>query len=198
MAFNWTNSSWTHSRLMTTQGAAERITRMLTRAYLSVKAVQRDEEARGSYIEHFNDAGLTQLAHVQRIIRSMHDRIVTEQVIQMHYVPDELAFSALSIGPLPDGVALSNVEAFVIARGVEPAEPLDIFIAPAFFTGNVYIPNAINQRTGTGTILHELSHGVGGTVDHAYTWQPQYSELTEMQRANNADTYRAYCQSFDA
>jgi hypothetical protein len=75
--------------------------------------------------------------------------------------------------------------------------PLTVYVGPAFFTGNVYIPNALNRRTGTGTILHEMSHGVGKTDDHAYTWAGAYAALSAIRRTRNADSYRAYCQSFD-
>jgi hypothetical protein len=171
---------------------------MLTRAYLSVLAVGLDQQAKAAYVQHFRDRTLIHLHHVTNIVRLMHDRVTTpNQVIVMSYVPDLAAFNALGSGPLPAGVALGNVEAFVVQRGLVWASPLTICIGPAFFTGNVYIPNAANQRTGTGTILHELSHGVGNTDDHAYTWSPAYAALSTVRRTRNADSYRAYCQSFD-
>ena len=199
MAFDWTDPSWTNARRNTVEGATDRILRMFTRSYLSVQAVTRDDEARAAYILYFNDPGLTQLGHVQNIVRDMHDRVAKpSQVVQMIYVPTLAAFTALGVGALPMGVSFDNVEAFVTQSAAPAATPLRLFIGPSFFTGNVYIPNALNQRTGTGTILHELSHGVGGTADQAYPWQPAYAGLTAAQRANNADSFRAYCQSFDA
>lgn len=196
MAIQWDNT-WTQSRKLTTEGALERITRMLTRAYLSVQAVQRDNDAKAIYTTHFSDAPLANLQHVQGVIAAMHDRVTTQQVIVMSFVPDLQTFNALGVGPLPNGVDIRQVEAFVVQSAVAANTPLTVYIAPSFFTGNVYLPNAVNQRTGTGTILHELSHGVSGTLDHAYTWQPAYAGLTAADRANNADSYRAYCQSFD-
>lgn len=197
MAIQW-DTSWNQSRRATTEGALERITRMLTRAYISIQAVPRDSEARNRYVQHFSDPTLTYLAHVKTIVAAMHDRIATTQVVEMSYVPNLPAFTALGVGPLPPGVVIDQVEAFVTQNAVPALTPLTVYIAPAFFTGNVYLPNAQNQRTGTGTILHELSHGVGGTADHAYTWDPAYAGLTAAQRSANADSYRAYCQSFDA
>jgi hypothetical protein len=196
VAIQW-DASWTQSRRYTVEGALGRITRMLTKSYLSVRAVQRAQQARGIYVQHFADAPLTHLYHVTNVIKSMHDRVTTSQVLRMSYVPDLPTFNALGVGPLPAGVLLANVEAFVIQRDVAAATPLTVYIGPSFFTGNVYLPNAVNQRTGTGTILHELSHGVAGTDDHAYTWQASYANLSAVRRTRNADSYRAFCQSFD-
>ena len=196
MAVEW-DATWTQSRRRTVEGAVERITRMLTRATLSVRAVQRDQQAKAAYVQHFGDATLIHHHHVSNVVRLMQERVTTNQVMRMSYVPDMAAFNALGVGPLPAGTAIDNVEAFVVQRGVPAATPLMVYVAPSFFTGNVYIPNAVNQRTGTGTILHELSHGAASTDDHAYTWQGHYAGLSALRRARNADSYRAYCQSFD-
>jgi hypothetical protein len=197
MAIQW-DATWTHSRRQTVEGALERITRMLTRTHLSVQAVNRDQQARANYIQHFSDGTLIHVHHVSNVIRLMLDRVTTpNQVITMSYIPTLAAFMALNLGPLPAGAQIADVEAFVLQRGAPAATPLRVYVCPGFFTGNVYIPNAVNQRTGTGTILHELSHGVGSTEDHAYTWAPQYAALSAIRRTRNADSYRAYCQSFD-
>lgn len=83
---------------------------------------------------------------------------------------------------------IADVEAFVVQTGVAPETALKVYIVPSFFTGDVYIPNAVNQRTGTGTVLHELSHGVAATEDHAYTWQANYAGLSAIRRTRNADS----------
>ena len=197
MAIVW-DANWNMARRHTVAGALERILRMLTRASLSVRAAGRDDMARASYVQHFADGNLIHQYHVTGVITSMLNRVAEGgQVMTMSYIPDLPTFNALGVGPLPPGATIGNVEAFVVQRGVGAATPLTVYIAPAFFTGNVYIPNAVNQRTGTGTILHELSHGVGNTDDHAYTWQPNYAGLSAVRRTRNADSYRAYCQSFD-
>ncbi|MEL7006304.1 MAG: M35 family metallo-endopeptidase [Bacteroidota bacterium] len=198
MAIQWDNS-WNEQRKNTVKGGLERIEAMLIKAYVSVKAVRRDDEYhRSSYLNHFDDNDLTHLDTVTNIIKLMYDRVTNiNQIITMSYVPDDAVFNALNVGSLPVGVTIHNVEAFVVHKGVAESVPLQIFIGPSFFTGNVYIPNSANQRTGTGTILHELSHGVGNTNDHAYTWDNTYTNLNANQRADNADSYRAYCQSFD-
>jgi hypothetical protein len=115
----------------------------------------------------------------------------------MSYVPTVAAYNALGAGPLPAGVNLDHVEAFTNQNNILPAVNLTCYIGPAFFKGDVYIPHAPDQRSGTGTILHELSHGVSGAIDHMYTWDANYHTLTALQRAENADTYREYCQLFD-
>ncbi|RMF94280.1 MAG: hypothetical protein D6736_00315 [Nitrospinota bacterium] len=195
MAIQW-DATWTHGRRGTVEGALERITRMLLRSYLSIRVVRSDQQAKATYVQHFRDPLLNHLPRASNIIRLMHDRVTTQQVMIMSYVPNLAAFNALGL-VLPPGMSFETIEAFVIQRGVAAAMPLTVYIGPAFFTHNVYIPKAVNQRTGTGTILHELSHGVGNTADHAYTWEPRYASLTANQRTNNADSYRAYCQSFD-
>jgi len=197
VAIRW-DGSWTQSRRRTVEGALERITRMLTRSLLSVMAARRDPQARHTYVQHFGDGTLLHHHHVTNVIRLMLDRMATaHQIVMMSYVPNTATFNALGVGPLPAGVTIANVEAFVVDTGVVATTPLTVYIAPGFFTGNVYLPNAVNRRTGTGTILHELSHGVAATEDHAYTWQPQYAGLSAVRRTRNADSFRAYCQSFD-
>lgn len=199
MAIQW-DATWIESRKHTVEGALERITRMLTKSYLSVKAVKRDEQAKNIYVQHFADNALTYLDDVTNTIKLMLDRVTeSKSVLTMSYVPDIAAYNALGIGPLPGGVNIADVEAFVVQLGVAPQTPLSVYVCPSFFTGDVYIPRNVNQRSGTGTILHELSHGVGNNIgDHAYTWDTaNYNALNAHDRAKNADTYRAYCQSFD-
>ena len=197
MAIAW-DGSWIQSRRHTVEGALERIERMLTASYVSVRAVSRDTKAKATYVTHFGDAALANLASVTNVIRIMQERVTAgNQTLTMSYVANAAGFTALGIGALPAGVSIEKVEAFVIQKGVAPTTALTCYIAPAFFTGDVYILNATNQRTGTGTILHELSHGVGNTGDHGYTWEAKYATLSADLRAKNADCYRAYCQSFD-
>jgi hypothetical protein len=197
MTVNW-DGTWTQSRRHTVEGALERIERMLTNAYISVQAVSRVADQMDIYVQHFDDANMANLGRVTDVIRLMHTRITSDdQNVTMSYVPDHQSFLAVGVGPLPQGVAIDDVEAFVTQRNVGANDPLTVYVCPSFFTGDVYIPNGVNQRTGTGTILHELSHGVAGTDDHAYTWSNGYAMLSANQRANNADSYRAYCQSFD-
>ena len=206
MSITW-DASWgtgrgaSHKR--TVEGALERIMRMLNSAFLAVKAIKPaaqmpQQGQRTTYVQHFSDPTLVELGEVTRVITAMYSRICkSSQTIVMSDVPDMTTFNGLSVGPLPACVNFQNVEAFVIHRGVAPGTALSVYICPAFFKGNVYIPKSVNQRTGTGTVLHELSHGVGNTADHAYTWEGTYATLSANQRARNADSYRAYCQSFD-
>jgi hypothetical protein len=197
MAIQWDNT-WTQARRHTVNDAMARIERMLTRAYFSIRAANRDAAQRATYVAHFNNASMTNLAAVTNVIRLMHSRVTSAgEIINMSLIPDLAAFHAAGAGNLPAGARMQDVEAFVLERGVLPNHPLTVYIGPSFFTGDVYLPNAQNQRTGTGTILHELSHGVGNTLDHAYTYQPEYRRISANQRAENADSYRAYCQSFD-
>jgi len=186
MAITYNNNpiNWTTGRKNTVKGAIERIQRMLTRSNLSAQAVRRDTKARVNYTTHFTN--LTKLADVQKIIKDMHERVSKAgQNMIFHYVPTTAAFNALGIGPLPAGVTIDRVEMFVTQRGIDSNTDLHAYFAPAFFTRNVYVSDDVNKRTGTGTFLHELSHGVGNTQDHAYTWQPGYATLTSAQRADN-------------
>ena len=187
---------WSNARQQTVAGAMGRITRMLTGASLSASAVTRDAQADALYQQHFVDPGHVQLGAVQQVIQRMLARVTTG-TLNFHYVPTLAAFQGLGVGALPAGVVIGNVEAFVIQRGIGAGVALSCYFAPAFFTGNVHVAANPNVRTGTGTFLHEMSHGDGNTQDHAYTWQAGYGALTAAQRADNADSYRAYCQTFD-
>lgn len=193
------DASWTLlGRRRTVESAMERLAAMLHRALLSIRTIRNDLNARRLYANAFNDASLTNVGRVTQVIERMHKRVtMPNETLTMSYVPDLATFQKLGIGPLPAGVNLMYIEAFVVKLNVAPHTPLSCYICPAFFKGDVYIPKDLNERSGTGTVLHELSHGVGGTVDHAYTWQPEYSRLSDDQRANNADSYRHYCQQFD-
>ena len=196
MPINYQNvpAAW-QLRQHTVEGAIERIVRMLTAAHLSVKAVKLDAAQRAIYEQRFSDVPLLQLATVQRIIGLMLSRMTTG-TLDFHYVPTVAALTGLGVA-LPAGVTIDDVEAFVVQHGVAASVALRVYFCPGFFTGNVYASGDVNARTGTGTFLHELSHGVGNTSDHAYTWQLNFATLTAAQHAMNADTYRAYCQGFD-
>lgn len=189
--------AWIVSRRETVNGAVDRIVRMLTAANVSTRVV-RQHEARSwaIYQQHFTDPTLAELDTVQRILQQMLNRMATGG-LAFHYVPTMASFNTLGVGGLPPGVTIDRVEAFVTQRGVAAGILLDVYISPAFFTGNAYVAANPNVRTGTGTLLHELSHGVGNTADHAYTHEAAYAHLTAAQRAINADSYRAYCQGFD-
>lgn len=189
-------TKWPQGRRMTVDGAVGRLKRMLTAASVSVLATKHNDTASAKYDDHFSDPTFTQLARVQKVIALMLARLTSGSML-FHYVPDQGSFDHLNIGRLPHGYHINDIEAFVIQRNVIPGRRLSVYFAPSFFTGNVYVARNPNTRTGTGTFLHELSHGVAGTADNAYTWQGTYAGLTAAQRANNADSYRAYCQSFD-
>lgn len=199
MAVQW-DATWnsSQSRKYTVNNAMDRIEKMLTKAYLSVIAASREEGARAIYIDIFQDRSLTYLRDVTGVVQKMYNRVTkTTEIITMSYVPSEVEFNNLGVGNLPSGASFRDVEAFVTQLNTAPSTPVIVYIGPAFFTGDVYLPKSIDQRSGTGTILHELSHAVCGTADHAYYWERTYQNVGPCERAKNADTYRAYCQSFD-
>jgi hypothetical protein len=198
MAITW-DTSWTNSRRKTVEAAMERIERMLVASATAVRAVSTTGAAdtRAAYVAHFGDPSLAELTHVRGVVAAMESRVADPgQTLVMSFVPDAKALNALGLH-LPTGINFDDVEAFVVQRGVPKSAPLSVYVGPAFFEGDVYVSDDPNERTGTGTILHELSHGVGGTHDFAYTHEAAYAGLTAHQRARNADSYRAYCQSFD-
>jgi len=182
-------------RRQTVQGAIDRIIPMLNAARTSVMAVRNDVAQRNVYQYHFGDIDLRELQRVRNIIALMDAR-VTNGTLIFHYVPTLAAFNHHGLA-LPPGIVFNLVEAFVVQTGAPALTPLHVYFGPSFFTGNVHVARDVNVRTGTGTFLHELSHGVGATADHAYTWEGKYANLTPGQRATNADSYRAYCQGFD-
>lgn len=194
MTITW-DATWTTGHKNTVQAAMDRIQLMLTKAMMSIHAVQRDNAARALYVKHFNNAALDKLPAATAVVRAMHDR-VAKNAITMTFVPDLASFNALGFS-LPAGVAYSNVGAFVVQSGIPSGTPLTIYVGPSFFSGLVYLPKAPGDASGTGVLLHELSHGVGGTRDHAYTHSPNYKSLSAVQRVANADSYRAYAQEFD-
>lgn len=195
MAFLY-DASWNAHRAkrITTEQAMARITRMITAALLSCRAARRDPEARRRYETHFNDPALAQLPTVTRILTTLERRVAGRgQDINLSLL--------LALPPglvLPPGANWGNVEACAVpANLAAPATPT-VYICPAFFTGNVYVPrNDPTQRSGTGTVIHELTHACCNTADHGYTWQAGYGAMAAAQRATNADTYREYCQEFD-
>jgi hypothetical protein len=183
-----------NAKKITTQGAMERITRMVTASLLSCRAVQRDDAARARYVTHFNDAGLLQLPTVTRILQTLERRVAR---------PGEDVVLSLLMAPppglaLPPGATWNDCEACAVPGNPPPNQPVTVYVCPAFFRGDVYVPrNDPRQRSGTGTVLHELTHACANTADHGYSWQPHYGVMAAAQRATNADTYREYCQEFD-
>ncbi|SEQ28508.1 hypothetical protein SAMN04488038_105134 [Solimonas aquatica] len=188
MAVEW-DATWSQEQRPPVAVALEHIGKQLAQAVRALGGLAGDACARAAYEAHFGPLSWHRLRHVRRVVQLMHERITQpESGLLMSYVPDMLAYEALRLGALPTGVKLNQVEAFVAQLGVAPKVPLRMFIAPAFFTAS---------RGATGTLLHELSHGVGNTMDYAYVWQRRYASLSPVQRTRNADSYRAYCGQFD-
>jgi hypothetical protein len=99
------------------EGAIERIVRMLTAAHISARVARNDADQRTIYQQRFSDIPLAQLATVQRIIDLMLSRMTTG-ALDFHYVPTLAAFNSLGVGPLPAGVKIDNIEAFVIQHAM--------------------------------------------------------------------------------
>ena len=43
-------------------------------------------------------------------------------------------------------------------------------------------------------VLHELTHHVAGTEDHAYAWQSDFNSLTQTQQLDNADSIAVFAR----
>tara|TARA_B100000780_G_scaffold210711_1_gene150643 strand:- start:410 stop:715 length:306 start_codon:yes stop_codon:yes gene_type:complete len=63
----------------------------------------------------------------------------------------------------------------------------NLFDKNVFVVDEYYSPQTdINQAL---TLIHECSHLVLSTVDHAYRWQPEFHLLNDDQHMSNADSY---------
>ncbi|KAL1109994.1 hypothetical protein AAG570_014026 [Ranatra chinensis] len=55
--------------------------------------------------------------------------------------------------------------------------------------------NTANPNVRASTIVHEASHLIAKTDDHAYDWQPEFATLTTTQRMYNADSYGLFAKA---
>ncbi len=204
MAVQWDASWQGRARRATVQDAFDRITRMLTRATLSLGAARRgDAAARAIYVEHF-ERGLADAAalndavyaRVRRVITSMFNRVTVDgEDITLTYVPDQATFTGIT----NSHEDVTTIVAFAARGRPQPQDAIRIYICPGFFDEEIvtFIASRADQRSGTSSLVHELSHAVDDTQDHAYIDDAGYAGLSSLQRSDNADSYAFYCQAFD-
>lgn len=67
------------------------------------------------------------------------------------------------------------------------------FVAPQFFSKDVFLVNSeydvLSITSKALTVIHECTHLVLQTVDHAYLWQPNFKVLSSKKQLENADSY---------
>ena len=67
------------------------------------------------------------------------------------------------------------------------------FVTPKVYPNDVFVVNSeydfLHNTSKALVVLHECTHLVLKTVDHAYLWQPHFSRLTSTKHLENADSY---------
>jgi len=67
------------------------------------------------------------------------------------------------------------------------------FVTPKIFSDDVFVVNPqydiLSNTSKALVIIHECTHLVLGTVDHAYLWQSNFNTLTSVKHLENADSY---------
>ena len=67
------------------------------------------------------------------------------------------------------------------------------FVTPKIFSNDVFVVNSeydvLSNTNKALVIIHECTHLVLNTVDHAYLWQSRFNTLTSIKHLENADSY---------
>ena len=67
------------------------------------------------------------------------------------------------------------------------------FVTPKIFPDDVFVVNSgydiLSNTSKALVIIHECTHLVLSTVDHAYLWQSKFNTLTSVKHLENADSY---------
>jgi hypothetical protein len=67
------------------------------------------------------------------------------------------------------------------------------FVTPKIFPDDVFVVNSeydiLSNTSKALVIIHECTHLVLNTVDHAYLWQSRFNTLTSVKHLENADSY---------
>jgi len=67
------------------------------------------------------------------------------------------------------------------------------FVTPQIFSDDVFVVNSgydiLSNTSKALVIIHECTHLVLNTVDHAYLWQSKFNTLTSNKHLENADSY---------
>lgn len=67
------------------------------------------------------------------------------------------------------------------------------FVTPKIFSNDMFVVNSnydvLSNTNKALVVIHECTHLVLNTVDHAYIWQPKFDILTSKKHLENADSY---------
>lgn len=67
------------------------------------------------------------------------------------------------------------------------------FVTPRIFSNAVFVVNSeydlLTNTKKALVFIHECTHLVLNTVDHAYSWQPKFDTLSPKKQLENADSY---------
>ena len=67
------------------------------------------------------------------------------------------------------------------------------FVTPKIFSNDVFVVNSeydlLSNTNKALVIIHECTHLVLNTIDHAYLWQSRFNTLTSIKHLENADSY---------
>lgn len=87
------------------------------------------------------------------------------------------------------------IEVYHIPKAKVPMVPnIPIaFVTPKLFPNDVFVVNSeydlLSNTNKALVVIHECTHLVLNTVDHAYIWQPKFDILTSKKHLENADSY---------
>ncbi len=136
---------------------------------------------------------------VKANIKRIYD-VVCSQSLFLYYRVDKMAGrpddtpgagGGATIPALINGQPLSNIFAYVL--NPSPGPGTHVYLCGQFFEGT-HLKDRHQDQIG-GVVIHELSHALCGTRDHAYG-DADCRALPVHQMVENADTYEYYCEQY--
>lgn len=118
-----------------------------------------------------------------KLLACAHDRIpsLRQEWLTIDHCLEKASLYNVSLGRIP---FMSSAARFI----TPPTAFVYIYLDPkSIFATSEY--QRLNLKDKALILIHECAHLGLGAVDHAYTWEPKYLELTDKEHYENADSF---------
>ncbi len=179
--------------------AVERASEILSRAWQAMLSVKRNMDIRGSYELYFGPFDDGRYNTVRTNLKTIHD-VVCSQSLHLYYRTGKAVGEAqdvpgsgpgATIGQMVGTHNIDNIYAYVL--NPPPGPGTHVFLCKLFFN-NTHLQQREEDQIG-GVFIHELSHHLCGTRDHAYG-PANCQALDPADMVTNADNYEYFCEQF--
>ncbi len=191
-SFNYANSKEKNYA----REAVEKASDLINKGWVGLALVTKNVAARNAYELYFGPFDQNRFNTVKRNYKTMHDVLCSDS-LHLYYRTGKAVGKATDVpgasGNISQLVGSHNIDViFAYVLNPSPAPGVHMFLCKAFFEAT-HLDRG-NDAIG-GVFVHELSHTLCGTHDHAYGPGPCQA-LTDDEKIENADNYEYFAESF--